>query len=251
MFPSFLTVAYKELGRIPTIEEIDTVYDLPEDKESDEYKEKVKILTWYCDVYLEAAAGKEFYGSGKRFYERATASTWLVDDFGSKKRKVKVVPVQSEALGRVMYHNCHEKWLHICPMKAKHGKDWPIPKKTKENKDDPQIKKYHTTLYSNPDAGQVKGGGWSDEGYEKYDECVADIKKIRDQDRKNKHVLYKMCLDLIREKHGITSTAPAPKKKRKKTPQVGPKKKRYVPKVVEEDFDEDDFSVGSEGSAGV
>ena len=244
-------MAYKELGRIPTIEETDTVCDLPEDKESDEYKEKVKILTWYCDVYLEAAAGKEFYGSGKRFYERATASTWLVDDFGSKKRKVKVVPVQSEALGRVMYHNCHEKWLHICPMKAKHGKDWPIPKKTKENKDDPKIKKYHTTLYSNPDAGQVKGGGWSDEGYEKYDECVADIKKIRDQDRKNKHVLYKMCLDLIREKHGITSTAPAPKKKRKKTPQVGPKKKRYVPKVVEEDFDEDDFSVGSEGSAGV
>ena len=252
MFPPFFTVFFKQFKRVPTIEEMDTVYDLPEDKDSDVYKEKLKVLTWYCDVYLEAAAGKEFYGPGKRFYFRATATTKLEDVSGKTTRQVKVVPLQSEALGRVMFHNCISKWENICPMKAVHGKDWPIPKRTKDNKNDLEIKKYHETKYSNPDAGQVKGGGWSDAGLEKYDECRADIKKIRDQDKKDKHALHNMCLALIRDKHGITADTPAPKKRRKKNPQVGPRKKKYVPKVVEDDFeDEDDFSTHSEGSAGV
>ena len=217
-----------------------TVYNLPEDTKSDEYKRKVKILLWYSDWFLPMTAGLEFYNANIRHYQRATA---VVTIWG---KKTKHITLHDEAMACLLYENCLPKWKLIVPEKAKNPK-WSIPQ-GKEHK------QYRETKYSDPNSGQVKGRGWKDEGYDAFIQHCERIKEIRATDRKNRHTLYKFCLDLMRKDNEVTDTkpvvtTPAGRNKRKRSP---PKKAAPVTpmKKIEEEVHESDYTEHSEDSSG-
>ena len=216
-----------------------TVYDLPEDTNSNEYKKKVKILLWYSDWFLPMTAGLEFYSTNIRHYQRATAGVTI---WG---KKTKHITLHDEAMACLLYENCLPKWKLIVPKRAENPK-WNIPQ-GKEHK------KYRETKYSDPNSGQVRGRGWKNEGYDAFIQHCERIQEIRATDRKNGHTLYKFCLDLMRKDNEVTATravvnATARRDKRKHSPKkaapVTPMKK------IEEEVHESDYTEHSEDSSG-
>ena len=228
----------KKFQRMPTLDDLKTVYDLPPDTDP-KYNEKKDILLWYFDSYLPAAAGNKAYGPTVRYYKRSTKSVKIGG------LRLAVIPMQVEAFGILVFENCLPKWQHICPKKAE-DPTWTVPK---QKKDDPANDKYHVTKWSDGKIGQVQGGGWSQEGYDAFNHYLTHVSKIRADDKANSWTIHNFALQLMRTENGITEDAPAPSKKRKrgKNAQLAPHNpgpKWDMPEV------EDTFSVGSEISSG-
>ena len=61
-------------GDLPSTEEIEDIWNLPEvneassEEEKAEYEKKVSLLTWYLDVFMPKAVGLEFWGDLIRPY---------------------------------------------------------------------------------------------------------------------------------------------------------------------------------------
>lgn len=170
-------------GTLPTTDEIENVWDLPEVNETSsaedkaEYGKKVDILTWYLDVFLPKAVGLEFWGDIIRPYKLMT-DTELVEGDLSGKKKV-LVTVTSEAFGLLVYHNCRDKWIADYNYKKEHGKKSTVPK---YNKDDPSTFP-HVNKWSNSRSGSVVGGGWHVDALKKFNALKGQIKAFRDAEK--------------------------------------------------------------------
>ncbi len=212
---------------------------LPEDKESDEYKAKAKLLTWYFDSWLPACAGIQHYGPHRRCYYRATKA---VKDGNPKHPKVAYVPLHSEALGVVMMMNCAPKWEHVIPKKAA-NRDWSVPAYSKKDK---STWKYNETLWSDNKSGKVVAGGWKEAAIKEFNAQLNSLKDFRDKDKANGHKFYKSGLDLLKKKHGVTEDEPPAVGKRSRKRKAGALEGCATPAITEVDEIEDDFSVHSE-----
>ena len=220
-----------------TVEDLKTVYELPADTDA-KYDEKKRILLWYFDYYLPAAAGKEAYGPLTRYYKRSTKGCKV------EGRAMAVIPQEVEAFGLLVFENCWPKWQHICPKEAED----PSFSVTQLNRNNKANEKYFETKWTDGKTGQVQGGGWSQEGYNAYNDLIKHVSKIREDDKKNRWAVHELALELMRTEHGITEANPAPTKKRKRgkaaLAEYNPGPKWEQPEV------EDTWSVGSEGSSG-
>ena len=155
-------------GDLPSTEEIEDIWNLPEvneassEEEKAEYEKKVSLLTWYLDVFMPKAVGLEFWGELIRPY-RLMTDTEVVEGDPSGKKKV-LVTVTSEAFGLLVYHNCRDKWVADYKYKKEHGKKAQVPK---YNKDDVSTHK-HVNKWSNSNSGSVVGGGWHPAALKKF-----------------------------------------------------------------------------------
>ncbi len=234
-----LTEFYKQFGKHLTVDILVSVReDLPEDEESDEYKEKEKLRTWYFDFWLPACAGNQHYGPHRRCYYRATKA---VKDGNPQHPKVAYVPIHSEALGLVMMMNCAPKWKHVIPKKAENP-SWSVPAYSKSDKN---TWKYNKTVWSDNKSGKVVAGGWKEGAIIEFNAQLEILKKFRAADRANEHKFYNSGLELLRKKHGVTEEEPAAVGKRRKR-KAGALEDRATPKFTEVDEIEDDFSVYSD-----
>lgn len=217
---------------MPTLKEMREVYQLPEETDPT-YDYKKSLLLWYTDHYLPVAAGLEYYGPTIRYYKMAIEATKV------EGVKTHLVTKESEAMGLLMYENCLEKWKEIVDMKSK-DPDWKVPDWNKEDED---TWKYHKTQWSDGKSGQVAGGGWKPAAYTAFNKYIGHFKKFRAEDKKNKWVIHKLCLQMMREANEITATVYSKKRSRSK--------KDAAPAPIYDDIEElsDDFSVHSEGSA--
>lgn len=198
-------------GHLPTVEEIETVWDLPErpippvrgpiaDLEEAQaqykadlevFKSKEKILTWYATDYLSMAVGVESWGNPQKCTSLMTDLAMVQEDVSGKEKVL--VPVTSEAFGQVMYKNCRRKWIAVWNYRKTHGPKAKIPKYSKE---DQSTHKFEG-LWSNPRSGQVEGGGWNSDGLEYLMARMEAIKDVREADKVNDYAKMKHVRSLI------------------------------------------------------
>ena len=170
-------------GDLPSTEEIEDVWNLPEvteassDKEKKDYEKKVTILTWYLDSFLPKAVGLEFWGDLIRPY-RLMTDTELVEGDVSGKKKV-LVTVTSEAFGLLVYHNCQDKWVADYKCKKKHDKKAVVPKFKKED----VSTHAHVNKWSNSNSGSVVGGGWHPDALKKFNALKDHVKAFREVEK--------------------------------------------------------------------
>ena len=240
---------YKKCNRLLTLDDLLTVAEIPEANrtkaEKTRRKEKKDILLWYFDSWLPACAGIEHYSPTVRYYKRATHGTIVAPP----DTKVALVPIESEAFGRLILENCEGKWKHVVPKKAA-DPTWSMPK---DNKKDPKVHKYHVTKWSDGNNGQVKIGGWKNEAIQKFGDHTKSIEEFRNEERDKKggKSFYAVGLKLMRDEHGISDEKYCGGKKRKRGVSLEPKIKvmPQLPAVTDHfsDEEEDDFTVHTDG----
>ena len=203
-------------GELPTVEEIETVWDLPqkptepvrgdEDEETPEFTEamakytedlafyakKEKLLTWYCTEYLTYAVGVETWNNTNKCTKLITDVEKVQQDISGKKKVL--IPVTSEAFGQVMFKNCREKWIALWKYRKEHG---PKAKPPKYSKTDPTTHIFEG-LWSNPRSGQVFGGGWHMDGLQYFKDRLEAVKAVREADKLNGYAKMKHARSLIR-----------------------------------------------------
>ena len=223
----FHTVIFDTLkGELPTIDEIETVWDLPEpplDKVTDDieendhrltedyhemYDRKVAVFSWYVEEYLPMAAGVQWFGPTIRPYFLPSD----LIDMPSGEKKV-CVTITSEAYGLLVYENCRDKWLEIFKWRD-------LQPKSKKNKpptytpSDPATHKFKAK-WSDSNIGQ--NTGWNTDAYTRFAVIMEHIKAFRLQDEANGKVAQINGRTWIRSVHGIKDVEEEepPKKKRK------------------------------------
>lgn len=220
---------------MPTVDEILNIWEItahlpliPDANESDEDKLLRELLVWYWDRWLQIVADKEYWGVKNRGTmipvdtveipkKDANEEDWIVE------KKV-AVTVTSEAFGILIFANCRNKWLNTFAYKKIHGPRVAVP-------NDPE--KY-AGKFTDSNVGQVKYGGWSEEGYTLFEGYKKKIMEFRTAQKEEGNKVYKNALSIVRAALKITD---APKsKKRKSTGNSGvpPPEKKAVLSVLDE-----------------
>lgn len=228
------------------LKDLESIFDLTQEELSaPAHHPKNLMLIWFFDEWLPACCGNDaFYGPTTRYYNRATKG-FLVGSV-----RAQYVSAEDEAMGRIILENCEPKWKLIIPEKAKDSQ-WKLPP---YKKDDKRTHKWHETKWSRSDSGAKQHGGWAREAVTRFQKQVKAVLDFRKADRKEggydsgqpKHFWYDHGLKLMREKHQITDLVYQVTRKRKAKNIIAPRKLDYK---VELEVD-DEFSVGSETSAG-
>lgn len=234
-----ITEYYRENKELPTVEELKTVFEIPPSSDPT-FPRKKKVLTFYGDLFLPALMGTGF-DKTVRPYKLAVDKTTVAG-----KEKV-IITKQREAFGLVLYENCFTKWQATVPDLSVN----PKAKFPKRVQDDADTHKFHDCKWTNSRSGQ--GSGWKDEGFKALNEAIKLVGKTRIDDSKRKWKVYTYMKDLIREVNGTVGNEPttpaSSSKKRKRQASAGDVDK-YVSCINLEDEEEEEYSVGSEGSSG-
>lgn len=112
---------------------------------------------------------------------------------------------------RVIYTNCHERWVLVVPEMAQ-NKDWKI---TPYSKHDEETHRWWKTKWSDMHSGKVEGAGWKPGAFTAFNSHLREIIALRELDSKRGWKLYKYCKKLVREKHGVKEKVATNKRKRK------------------------------------
>ena len=237
-------------GELPTIEELENVWDIPEEpldpnEENEgflpedvrftpeyaaEYNRKVYLLTWYLDVWLPMVNGVQWWGPMIRPYKLMTD---LTDVRGEQKV---IVTITSEAFGLLIYENCHEKWIEIFKWHNEQPKARRKKAPPQYNSKKPETHKFKAK-WSDHNVGQSTG--WSSEAYTKLQQQIERIQAFRKQEaEENENNMLKYGQELIRELHGINEdqTEPEPARKKRK---------------VSDDSQQKEGEEGAEGAEGI
>lgn len=191
---------------MPTVPAIKAAMGMsPEELELPENLEKKKLLIWYYDRYLPAAARKEYWGDDVRYYKLYT------DKINLKGKQKVAVTITSEAFGLLQLRNCGKKWENIFILKAQNEKA-EIPTKNTN----PESVKYRAE-WTDPKIGQVKYGGWNPKAIEFMNNTVAFLAKHREDDAANNNEKAEYYKEILREENEIKSDAPGRKRKKKKS----------------------------------
>lgn len=246
---------FDQHGTLPTLEEIESIWDIPDVPSSTnngegtttmcpewtEYNRKTEMLTWWIDCMVAMAAGNDDFGNNVRFFKMAVDKRQLPDN-----TRRQCVTVPTEAMAYLIYDNCRTKWLTIMEYR-KNNKKRKLPK---FNKLRVETHKYHCAKWSDSKTGQVKGGGWHPDSYKAFNTYVTKVKDFRKQDKRNKWKMYSFAKDLVRQKHEIEDEYHNTKRKRgnSKAASDGPVYDTLIKwtEDMEDEDTEDNLSVGSD-----
>ena len=180
------------------------MYALPK-KDQPTYQRKKDILTFYADDLISASVGHSQWPLKDRKFHS------MVDtrEIGGKQRPR--VSSKGEAMTRVIYTNCHERWVLVVPEMAQ-NKDWKI---TPYSKHDEETHRWWKTKWSDMHSGKVEGAGWKPGAFTAFNSHLREIIALRELDSKRGWKLYKYCKKLVREKHGVKEKVATNKRKRK------------------------------------
>ena len=155
------------------------------------YERKVWVLTWFLDKYLPLAVGPEYWGTNQRLNNLLTDKIILPGD-KSKKKKC-LVTSSSEAFSVMLYKNCRIKWINVCEWKRIHPNDDPPAYDVKDD----ETHKYHA-IWSNSRTGSRDFSGWSIEALEYYEAKKAEVKQWRADDLANDKYMIKLAQELVK-----------------------------------------------------
>ena len=98
LFIPFSGWAKKHEGNLPELEEITSIWQIPE-KTDPNYERKVELLLWYVDELIPSCVGHEQFGPNIRHY------TMMVSIVNIDGKMVPQVPAKGESMGWVIYAN--------------------------------------------------------------------------------------------------------------------------------------------------
>ena len=185
---------------LPTLEEFLKIKSV--DMQDDESK---RLAVWYAEDWISMLCGPVSWGDPQKNFKMLVGKTLI----GGESKVC--VTITNEAFGYLMLANCRQKWINSFLFKEANP-DKRIPQ---GNKADPGG--LYKALYSDSGDGQVKGGGWKDKAYEKFNEYIDLVTEQRDEDRAEDWKNHGNLRDLIRTKRGITEKSPSKKRKRRKS----------------------------------
>ena len=102
---------------MPTQDEMNGVYDIPEE-EGDERNLACDTLLWYTEHYLQGCAMYEEWNIKISGYFKATDKK---PKFDGSPGSEPYITVQMEAFGLFMFENCEERWRNIFLLKKSHN----------------------------------------------------------------------------------------------------------------------------------
>ncbi len=224
---------------MPTVKEMEQVWDLPpapeipEDEtkeaklerqnspEQKKYDRAVKILVWWMDSFMPYAVGLEFWGPNIRPFHLMTDKQFIEGDVSGVEKVL--VTTTSEAFAYVLFKNCLTKWIADYQLKKKNKKAT-IPTYKKDNPSTHQ----HQNKWSNANSGSIPGGGWHRDALVYFKERMTAVGDFREKEEKDGFPNYKLAQQLIRI-HTVNDikmdgeeTEP-PSKKRKRDDEVADK----------------------------
>ena len=154
---------------------------------------------------MSAMVGNAYWGAEDKKYHH------MLDKMDVGGKMVARCPAKSEAMGRVIYSNCHEKW-EIIILQMAHDSDWRVPTYSKNDSD---THKWHKTKWSEAHSGKVEGAGWQPGAYTAFNEAVKDIINFRAEDKKQGFKMIKFCKKVVRAKYKVVEKVATGKRKRK------------------------------------
>jgi ribosomal protein S18 len=125
-----------------------------------------------------------------------------------------IITSASEALAVLMLDNNRDKWLAMYKYLHTDKKGDKIPKRTKDNKEDDDLKALFNAKYTVQDGGQKPFGGWIKQGKQEFVKLKNDIKKAK----KEKYFVEveKKFLEMLRKENPkLSEDAERPKKRAK------------------------------------
>ena len=174
---------------------------------------------FYWDKLVPTVAGFSSWGPNFRYYQCMTDAK--KDPMDPKSRPC--VTDSDEAFLVALYTNMYNKWVYT--YNTCH-----LAKKTPD-KDAPEMK----TPYTNPKSGQVKFGGWTEDGKKAFQKLKKEIK----DERKKKHVkaLEEEVLLIVRGSNNwdeVDKKREEGKKKRKKQPPKQAEARKVLPSNMDD-----------------
>lgn len=204
---------------MPTVEEIENVWNLPEptkapeggeeskeDKkarlnspEQKKYDRAVKILVWWMDSFMPYAVGLECWGPNIRPFHKMTDKQFIEGDVSGKEKVL--VTTTSEAFAYLLYANCRDKWMadYAYLKTHKKNKKATVPR---YKKNDPETHK-HQNKWSNANSGNVPGGGWHLDALKYFNKQMKAVKEYREKEEKAGFPNYNLVQDLIKINNDI------------------------------------------------
>jgi hypothetical protein len=186
---------------LPTIEQVKNVWEI-DDPDKCPYDQQ-DLLLWYVDQYLPEFA-RDFYGPNHRYYHLLSEKSKC-----GKFERTAVSP-SMEGFAIAAYENNHAKWkAQFEFLDENPGKK--LPKGAGNEA-------YTEGKFSSSKRGQVKYGGWNDEGLATYSSYADYVEKMREEDEQNGYAKQKLALNLMRVHHNKSAdSAELEGNKRKRT----------------------------------
>lgn len=187
-----------------------TVTDLGSDEDNQKQTEFLHyVFRWYVCFYLPCFALNEMFGSKYHSWGPVSYLMFETDD-GTKKERV---PPSTEAWALLAYENCYEKWINTHEyLNDPSNKDKKRPRY--EKKKDPNSIKF-SGLYSDPNSGQARFGGWTQDGLERFYALCSCIHKNRKENKAHIQAIDQVIVDKILEEQEANGGEKAPKKAKK------------------------------------
>lgn len=189
-----------------------------------------EFITWYWRRWMPVIADKLYWGEPTRYHKLPVDTCKIArkDENEEEVLEDKVlVTVTSEAFGWLVYANCREKWLRYFEYKKQHGKNAEIPKTG-----DAAIP--FKGKFTDSKLGQVKYGGWSDEGYSYFEQYKTELKTFRRMDKAADYATMKKVLNLVRTEMGITGDGTKKRKRKSKGGRDAPAQKKAAITIEDE-----------------
>ena len=179
----------------------------------------LKFFVFYWAKFLPTVAGRDRWGPNEKYYQCIWEATRK--DPGKKDGEdLPCVTESDEAFLVALYTNVYKKWVY---------KFHTVPDPNLQDKNHPDM----ATPYTNPKGGQVRFGGWYDEGIKAFKKLKKDItdtrKKRYTQDLENE--VLRLVRELV-DRDTYDAEQAAKKKKRKG-------KKKAVQEDEDEELDDD------------
>jgi len=199
----------QEGNAMPTVDEILRCATRAVDLSDGHMKE---IFELYWDQFLGKVVGvSDGWGNNMKLYSTIMKATHPED---ASKR---LFTNSTEAFGVVLFENCCDKWIAHHEWRLRHP-GHQVPVKTKQNKDDPELKPCFEARYTESDAGQQTYGSFSPEGLAWYNDFLDQIRTShRDDNIGNVHQVEETFLEMYRESHGINARSAAEERRNKRS----------------------------------
>jgi hypothetical protein len=146
---------------------------------------------------------------GSKFHTYGPVSYLKLEDGSNKER----VPPSTEAFALLVFENCYDKWKNTHEyLQDPNNKDKKRPRY--EKKKDPNSIKFKG-LYSDPNSGQAKFGGWSDEGLVRFYDLCKQISDNRKENKEHIEAMDQLIVDKIKEEQEANGGFKEPKAAKK------------------------------------
>ena len=155
---------------LPSVEEIVKCATRAVDLNNDE---EVAMMAWHWLNVLSKNGGASLWH--KDDYKYGKLPSKVTYKFEDNDKDFQLFPPAAEAFLVCVWENCCTKWTAMWDYKKQHGSKAKLPKRGKENKDNPM----HKTLFTVSDKGQQKCGGWNREGKARFMTLTRQISESR------------------------------------------------------------------------